>query len=132
MSRSRVLPVAAVVLTLLLLSSGPSGAATTESANQPAQQSEPYPTLDRVEFVVGCMNIRGGQNYTNMYGCVCMIDKIAEAVPYKLYIDAITLGVMMKTPGERGGAFRDAPGARKLTKGYDEVVAEAERKCFIN
>ncbi|MBX2869850.1 MAG: hypothetical protein KTR18_14320 [Acidiferrobacterales bacterium] len=91
----------------------------------------PYPTLDRVEFVLGCMDVRGGQTYTTMYGCVCLIDKIADSVPYEAFLDANTLQVMMKTPGERGGAFRDAPGARKLTRSYDEVVAESERKCFV-
>jgi len=92
---------------------------------------EPYPTLDRVEFVLGCMDVRGGQNYTSLYGCVCLIDKIAEVVPYQAFVDATTLQVMMKTPGERGGAFRDAPGARKLTRSFDEVVADSERTCFV-
>ncbi len=97
-----------------------------------AEQSTPYPTLDRVEFVLGCMDVRGGQTYTSMYGCVCLIDKIAESVPYEAFVDATTLQVMMKTPGEKGGAFRDAPGARKLTRSFDEVVADSERKCFVN
>ncbi len=95
------------------------------------EKMTPYPTLDRVEFVLGCMDVRGGQTYTTMYGCVCLIDKIAEVVPYESFIDATTLQVMMKTPGEKGGAFRDAPGARKLTRTFDEVVADSEKKCFV-
>jgi len=97
-----------------------------------AEDPTPYPTQYRVEFVLGCMDVRGGQNYTSMYGCVCLIDKIIEAVPYEAFIDATTLQVMMQTPGERGGAFRDAPGARKLTRTFDEVVADSEKKCFVN
>jgi len=97
-----------------------------------AEEPAPYPTLDRVEFVLGCMDVRGGQTYTTMYGCVCLIDKIAESVPYEAFVDATTLQVMMKTPGEKGGPFRDAPGARKLTRGFDEIVADSERRCFVN
>ena len=114
-------------LLLLLLS-------VSLSANEAAPDSpaHAYPTLERVEFVLGCMDVRGGQNYTNMYGCVCLIDEIAAHLPYQAYLEATTLQVMMKTPGERGGAFRDAPGARKMTKTFDQVVADGQKKCFVN
>jgi hypothetical protein len=90
-----------------------------------------YPTQARVEYVLGCMNERGGQSYDTLYGCVCSIDKIAEGLPYERYVEAETFGVMVKTPGERGGAFRDAPGARGLLKQFAKLKESAETSCFV-
>lgn len=118
--------VCAGLITLLLLCVSVDAAEKNIAAT-----SESYPTLDRVEFVLGCMHAKGGQDYTNLYGCVCLLDKIAAIIPYQSFLDAQTLQVMMQTPGERGGAFRDAPGARKLTNRYDQIVAENEPKCFV-
>ena len=90
-----------------------------------------YPTQARVEYVLGCMNAHGGQSYDTLYGCVCSIDKIAEKLPYERYVEAETFGVMIKTPGERGGAFRDAPGARDLVKQISKLKENVEASCFV-
>lgn len=90
-----------------------------------------YPTQARVEYVLGCMNGHGGQSYDTLYGCVCSIDKIAGELPYERYVEAQTFGVMIKTPGERGGAFRDAPGARGLVKQFAKLKESAESSCFV-
>ncbi|MGF1645258.1 MAG: hypothetical protein ACFCUJ_16590 [Thiotrichales bacterium] len=90
-----------------------------------------FPTQARVEFVLGCMDRQGGQSYENMYGCVCAIDKIASMMSHERYVQADTLAVMIETPGERGGAFRDAPGARGLVREYKATLKSAEEKCFV-
>jgi hypothetical protein len=90
-----------------------------------------YPTQARVEYVLGCMNERGGQTYDNLYGCICSIDKIAAKLPYKDYVEAETFSVMVRTPGEQGGAFRDAPGARKSVKELKKIRETAESSCFV-
>ncbi len=90
-----------------------------------------YPTQARVEYVLGCMNERGAQTYDTLYGCVCSIDKIATRLPYKNYVEAETFSVMVRTPGEKGGAFRDAPGARDSVKEFKKIRREAEASCFV-
>ncbi len=89
-----------------------------------------FPTQARVEFVLGCMQSHGGQSYDTLYPCVCVIDKIAEQMTYDAYVHADTMSVMITTPGERGGAFRDAPGARKEVKDLRRIREAAEKACF--
>jgi len=91
-----------------------------------------FPTQARVEYVLGCMEQNGGQSYNTLYPCVCSIDKIAEAMPFKAYEEAQTLSVMVKTPGERGGAFRDAPGARSMVKNFKQLNQDIEKMCWVN
>ncbi|HID82590.1 MAG TPA: hypothetical protein EYH06_13305 [Chromatiales bacterium] len=91
-----------------------------------------YPTQARVEYVLGCMDSHGGQSYNTLYPCVCAIDKLAEAMPYQAYEQAQTLSVMIKTPGEKGGAFRDAPGARKMVKNFKQLNEDVEKLCWVN
>ena len=91
-----------------------------------------FPTQARVEYVLGCMKSHGGQSYNTLYPCICAIDKIAEAMPYQEYEKAQTLSVMIKTPGERGGAFRDAPGARKMVKNFKKLNEDVEKMCWVN
>ena len=91
-----------------------------------------FPTQARVEYVLNCMKTNGGQSYNTMYPCVCSVDKIAEKMTYDQYEYAQTLSVMIKTPGERGGAFRDAPGARDLVKTYKAALEDVTKSCFVN
>ena len=91
-----------------------------------------FPTQARVEFVLSCMDERGGQSYNSLYPCVCVIDKIASQMPYREYTAAETLSFLYGTPGERGGFFRDAaPRSRKRIKEFRALRAEAEGACFV-
>ena len=91
-----------------------------------------FPTQARVEFVLSCMDARGGQSYNSLYPCVCAVDRIAERMPYREYTAAETLSFLYGTPGERGGFFRDAaPRSRERIKVFRAVRAEAEAACFV-
>ena len=91
-----------------------------------------YPTQARVEHVLQCMHKYGEkENYNTMYGCVCSIDKIAETIPYENFVVTSTLAVMINTPGEKGGAFRDAPGGRKAIKAFKKFISETEQSCGL-
>ena len=91
-----------------------------------------FPTQARVEFVLSCMDERGGQSYNSFYPCICAIDKIASKMPYREYTAAETLSFLYGTPGERGGFFRDAaPRSRKRIKAFQALRAEAEAACFV-
>ena len=91
-----------------------------------------FPTQARVEFVLACMDARGGQSYNSLYPCICAIDRIASKMPYREYTAAETLSFLYGTPGERGGFFRDAaPRSRKRIKAFQALHEEAEAACFV-
>lgn len=91
-----------------------------------------FPTQARVEFVLSCMDERGGQSYNSLYPCICVVDRIASRMPYREYTAAETLSFLYSTPGERGGFFRDAaPRSRQRIKAFLAVREEAEAACFV-
>ena len=92
-----------------------------------------FPTQARVEYVLSCMGEHGGQSYDTLYACICIIDKIADRMPYREYTAAETLSFLFSTPGERGGIFRDAaPQSRKRIKALKALREEAESGCLVS
>ena len=91
-----------------------------------------FPTQARVEYVLGCMEVNGGQSYDTLYSCVCAIDKIDAQYTYAEYTSAEVLTFLRSTPGERGGVFRDAaPKSRERVKRLSQVREAAELSCFM-
>lgn len=105
----------------------PTAVATTPSVKKVSD----YPTQARVEFVFQCMSKYGKESYNTMYGCVCAVDKVAETIPYKNYVATATLSVMINTPGEKGGIFRDAPGGRKAIRAFKTFIKDTEKSCGL-
>ena len=89
-----------------------------------------FPTLARTEYVVACMNKLGEQSYDNLYHCVCAVDKIAERMAYEDYNEARTFTMLRRTPGEKGGVFRDPPRAKELRAALSDAVDYAEASCL--
>ena len=104
--------------------------ASTPKPQQPAAESNDFPTQARVEYVMQCMQEHGGQNYDNLYHCVCSVDKIAAKMSHEEFAQAQTFTYLFNTPGERGAEFRDPPQSDKLRKKLKEVKAEAAAACF--
>ena len=97
-----------------------------------AAAANDFPTQARVEFVIACMNERGGQSYDTLYPCVCIADRIASGMPYREYVEAETLTFLFSTPGEKGGVFRDAaPESRKRIKALKALREASEASCFV-
>lgn len=94
-------------------------------------QADDYPTLDRVEYVLTCMQEQGGQTYDTLYACVCMIDQIAAHINYTDFAEAETFQQLRSTPGERGGIFRDPARASELPDKLQQVTKTAEATCFL-
>ncbi|WP_305907488.1 hypothetical protein Q9L42_015550 [Methylomarinum sp. Ch1-1] len=118
--------IAAAMLTILSACS-----TTQEKVEQEVSYLNQYPTRDRVEYVLQCVAKHGGLTYINQYACGCKIDKIAEKLTFEEYEAATTYGFMRKTPGEKGGAFRDPKESKSLKKRLEEAEAYAERMCFV-
>ncbi len=90
-----------------------------------------YPTQARVEFVFGCMNNLGAQNYDNMYACVCTLDKLASEVEYDKFVELSSLSTLVFTPGEKGGAFREIPDARKNLSSFAKRQKALLASCRV-
>lgn len=108
--------------------SAPAAAANDNFTNNSTNNTNDFPTLARVEYVLRCMDYHGGQVYENMYSCVCSIDRIATEFSYDDFVKAEVLAQLRTTPGERGGLFRE--GGRELVSKYLEVTEAAETSCF--
>jgi hypothetical protein len=99
----------------------------------PAHSEAPvnnFPTLARVEYVQECINRTGGKQ-TNMYQCVCVIDRIAEAMNYDDFVESSMFARYSTLPGEGGGLFRDTDEAKKKAKLYRDREASAFRACNL-
>jgi hypothetical protein len=89
-----------------------------------------FPTVDRVEFVLECMERNGGkQEY--LYKCACVIDQIAEKYNYDEFVEASTAARYQSLGGERGGLFRDPPETRETAKRYLQIRGEAMKRCDV-
>lgn len=91
-----------------------------------------FPTLARMEYVLRCMDSRGGQKYEVLYSCTCMIDKIAGKITYDDYVEADVYSQLRETPGERGGMFRGPDRAGELVKKLKELTELAEKSCIVS
>jgi len=96
-----------------------------------AYAANDFPTQARVEFVLGCMNEQGGQNYDNLYKCVCVIDAIAGEMSHEEFTQAQVFSQLKSTAGERGGVFRDPDQARTLVDKLTAVLERAKTQCFV-
>jgi hypothetical protein len=123
--------IALSILAILLLSGCASGAKPTPSA-QTAVPANDFPTLTRVEYVLSCMKEKGGNNYDNMYHCVCAVDHIAAKMPHEEFLQAETFETNKYLGGERGNLFRDPPQAKALRDKLTSVLDEANAACFPN
>ena len=90
-----------------------------------------FSTQSRVEYVLECMNQRGGQSYQHFYPCVCSVDKIATMLNEAEYTEAQTYARFRSLPGERGSVFRDPPKARDLRKRLTEAKSLAAKACNL-
>jgi len=89
-----------------------------------------FPTTDRVEFVLECMNRNGGEPQY-IYKCSCEIDEIAKVYKYDDYVEAATVARYRNFGGERIGIFRDPDEMKKLNKDYTAVLASARKTCGL-
>lgn len=88
-----------------------------------------FPTLERVNYVLFCMDDLGGQSYETLETCSCRIDAIAVKMPFTEYEQATFYERYRSMPGKRGGLVRDNDESRALQKKLKEVGHEAAQQC---
>ena len=89
-----------------------------------------YPTVDRVEFVLECIQKNGGKQEF-LYKCACVIDEIAQQYPYDDFVEASTAARHQSLGGDRGGLFRDPPKTQEEAKRYRQVRGDAMTRCGV-
>ena len=124
MNYSRVLVVAVV-----LAFSATAFAAKTKVAKPKANN---YPTLDRVQYVLECV-----QNYPDkvrqemVYKCSCAIDEIAKKISYDDFINDWTASKAITIAGDRG-AIREHQMVKGMVKQFNDVQGSAQKTCLFN
>lgn len=123
---SRLSDLAAALAASALVLPGLPGAAELPAAAGPA----PYPTVDRVEYVLECMKNNGG-SYADLYKCSCAIDAVAAQLPYEDYVEASAVARYQTMGGERAGLFRDPEAMKVMAKRYRAINDAAKRACDV-
>ena len=102
------------------------------AAGAPAQAADmhDYPTVDRVEFVLECMQRNAGKQEF-LYKCACVMDEISRQYTYDDFVEASTAARFQSLGGERGGVFRDPPKTRDIAKRYMQVQNDAMKRCDV-
>jgi hypothetical protein len=90
-----------------------------------------YPTLERVDQVLTCMRLAGGQTVDNLYACSCEIDAIAQTVKFEDFTEARTYEIYKRMPGEKGGLFRESEQGDSIVEQLEAARVDAKKRCFI-
>ena len=96
-----------------------------------AAQAHDYPTSERVVYVEACMRDHPGAHYEMLNKCSCVLDALAQALPYDDYVEMSTAANATTIGGERGSVIRDAPMLQDQIKQYKALQAQAQKRCFI-
>ncbi len=89
-----------------------------------------YPTTDRVEYVLECMQQHEGKN-EYIYKCSCAIDAIAKEMPYEEFVESSMSLRNQNLQGARGATFRDPEPVKEMAKKYKALKESANKQCFI-
>lgn len=88
-----------------------------------------YPTRDRVEYVLNCLQDMGRNSMDDLQTCSCRIDSIASNLPFEIYSYAVTYKRNKRMSGEKGGVFRDNKSGKSFSKQFDEAQDIANSQC---
>lgn len=95
-----------------------------------ASARDDFPTVDRVEFVLECMQRNAGRQEF-LYKCACVLDEMAQKFSYDDFVEAATAARYQSLGGDRGGLFRDPPQTADAAKRYLQVRSEAMKRCEV-
>ena len=95
-----------------------------------AAQAHDYPTSDRVEYVLECMQ-KHESKYEFLYKCSCVIDHIAKDMSYDDYVAMSTALRNQTLAGERGALFRDPAPVKDMASKYKALQASADKACHV-
>jgi hypothetical protein len=71
-----------------------------------------------------------GHDFVNVYKCSCVIDRIAQVLPYDDFVEQSTFAKYATLGGEGGAEFR-IDRAKAQTKKFLTLQADAYRACGV-
>jgi hypothetical protein len=90
-----------------------------------------YPTKDRVEYVLQCMQEKPDKPAFEMVSkCSCALDEMRKKLPYKKYVEMLTAVNGITIAGDR--SLRDSEQSQKDALRFRELQAKANKSCYIN
>jgi len=107
-------------------------AAVCASLLPAAARAHDYPTVDRVTYVQACMRDHPGSYYEMVNKCSCVIDRIAQDVPYDDYVTMSTATNANSIGGERGSYIRDVDALQQQIRKFRALQTQAMKSCMIN
>jgi hypothetical protein len=96
-----------------------------------AQAENTYPTLERVNYVLDCMDRHGGAKIEHLTSCSCEIDEIADKVTLDEFTDANIYIQNKDTPGDKGAVFHDTQFAKDAYEKLEGSRKAAEKVCWV-
>lgn len=88
-----------------------------------------FPTRDRVEYVLFCLQELGRNSMDDLQTCSCRIDSIASQLPFEYYGWAVTYDRNKRMTGEKGAIFRDNKSGKLLSKQLAAAKETANGQC---
>ena len=96
-----------------------------------ARAENTYPTLERVNYVLDCMDRHGGPRIEHLTSCSCEIDEIADKVTLDEFTDANIYVQNKDTPGDKGAVFHDMKFAKDAFDKLEDSRKAAEKVCWV-
>ena len=96
-----------------------------------AAHAHDYPTSERVIYVEACMRDHPGAHYEMLNKCSCVLDAIAQSLPYDDYVEMSTATNANSIGGERGSYIRDVPMLQEQIRKYKALQVQAQKSCFM-
>lgn len=90
-----------------------------------------FPTIERVEYVLGCARDAQGSPRENIYKCSCVIDAIAAQMTHDEYVQLSTATNAFSIGGERGEVMRAYTGGKEMAGRYRKIQADARKSCMM-
>lgn len=97
-----------------------------------AARAHDYPTVERVIYVQACMRDHPGPHYEMVNKCSCVIDRIAQDVPFDDYVTMSTATNANSIGGERGSYIRDVDALQQQIRKFRALQTQAMKSCMIN
>lgn len=88
-----------------------------------------YPTRDRVEYVLNCLQDLGRNSMDDLQTCSCRIDSVASSMSFETYGWAVTYNRNKRMTGEKGSVFRDNKAGIRFSKDLAAYEETAKGQC---
>lgn len=90
-----------------------------------------YPTQDRVEYVLECMQEKPDKpSFEMLSKCSCALDEMRKKLPHKKFVEMSTAMKAITIAGDR--SLRESEPAQRAAREFRELQAKARKACYIN